>query len=284
MNADNIEKLIQRFEHKLIIQRYAPASIRNYKSSINRFFNLAAKKYKIPDDINAEIIEKYILWIVNSKNASQSMQKNELSALSKFFDLVFGIKFNLKHLYPKRQLNSLPKYLSKSEVKKMIDATKNIKHKCIIMLLYSSGLRLSELLKLRLYDIDSNDMIIHVSNSKGNKDRKIMLSKITLENLRNYYQIFKPKEFLFESPKGEQYSSKSVQVIVKKAANSVGIYKQVTPHILRHSFATHLIESGTDIRFVQELLGHQSIKTTQIYTHITDVSKSKIKSPLDDIL
>jgi len=277
MLNNEIEKLIQQFEQKLLIQRFAQASIRNYKSSIKRFLSSAAKKYKIPEDISAEIIERYILWIVSSKNASYSMQKNELSAITKSFNLVYGVNFNLKYLYPKRKVNSLPKYLSKEEIKKMIDNIQNIKHKCIIMLLYGSGLRLSEILNLRLQDIDSNDMIIHVSNSNGNKDRKIMLSEVLLENLRKYYKTHHPKDFLFEGPNGAKYSATSVQVIVKKAASTVGIKKQVSPHILRHSFATHLLESGTDIRFIQELLGHQSIKTTEIYTHITDVSKSKIK-------
>ena len=127
-------------------------------------------------------------------------------------------------------------------------------------------------------------MLVHVNQSKGNKDRKVMLSEKVLHKLRLYYKAYQPKVFLFEGQKNEQYSPSSVQKIIKKSAFKAGIKKYVTPHVLRHSFATHLLENGTDVRYVQELLGHNSIKTTQIYTHITDVSKSKIKSPIDTLL
>lgn len=277
----DIKNEIKIFENKLKVQRYAEASIRNYNSAVKRFLSLAIKKYKIPNEIDEAVIERYIIWLIEEKNASRSFQINELSGITKYFDLVYNIKFDLKHLNPKRKENTLPKYISKKEVKLMIDKTENIKHKCIIMMLYSGGLRLSELLNLRVYDIDSDNMIIHINKSKGNKDRKVMLSEKLLAELRQYYKSFKPKEFLFEGQKGGIYSSKSVQAIVKNAASKANIKKKVTPHILRHSFATHLIENGTDMRYVQDLLGHGSIKTTEIYTHITDISKSKIKSPLD---
>jgi site-specific recombinase XerD len=169
------------------------------------------------------------------------------------------------------------------EVKKLMAGVTNLKHRCIIKLLYGSGLRLSELLHLKLTDIDSKSMIIHIRKSKGNKDRVVMLSNSLLDELRVYFIHYKPTDFLFEGQSGGMYSEKSVQVIVKNAASKAGINKQVTPHTLRHSFATHLLEAGTDIRFIQQLLGHSSIKTTEIYTHITDVMKSKIKSPLDSL-
>lgn len=277
----DIKNEIKIFENKLKVQRYAEASIRNYNSAVKRFLSLAIKKYKIPNEIDEAVIERYIIWLIEEKNASRSFQINELSGITKYFDLVYNIKFDLKHLYPKRKENTLPKYISKKEVKLMIDKTENIKHKCIIMMLYSGGLRLSELLNLRVYDIDSDNMIIHINKSKGNKDRKVMLSEKLLAELRQYYKSFKPKEFLFEGQKGGIYSSKSVQAIVKNAASKANIKKKVTPHILRHSFATHLIENGTDMRYVQDLLGHGSIKTTEIYNRVTDVTKSKIKSPLD---
>lgn len=125
------------------------------------------------------------------------------------------------------------------------------------------------------------ERVVHIRNSKGNKDRVVMLSNKLLQDLREYFLVYKPKEYLIEGQWGGIYSEKSVQNVVKDAAVRAGIKKQVTPHILRHSFATHLLENGTDIRYIQQLLGHSSIKTTEIYTHITDISKSKIKSPLD---
>jgi site-specific recombinase XerD len=163
----------------------------------------------------------------------------------------------------------------------MIDVVENRKHLCIIKMLYGAGLRLGELLNLKLSDINSENMLIYIRKAKGNKDRVVMLSSDLLIDLREYFIIYKPKEYLFEGQNGGTYSERSVQNVVKNVASRAGIKKKVTPHTLRHSFATHLIEAGTDIRFIQQLLGHQSIKTTEIYTHITDISKLKIKSPLD---
>lgn len=149
------------------------------------------------------------------------------------------------------------------------------------MLLYAAGLRLSELLNLKITDINSEKMIIHIVQSKGNKDRMVMLSEKVLGQLRPYYKKHQPKKYLIEGQKGEKYAPSSVQKIVKTNAEKAGIKKPVTPHLLRHSFAIHLLENGTDIRFIQKLLGHNSIKTTQIYTHIVDVTNCGIKSPLD---
>lgn len=140
---------------------------------------------------------------------------------------------------------------------------------------------MNELLNIEISDVDSPDMVIHLRMAKGKKDLKVMLSKVPLTDLRTYFQDYKPMKFLFERQKKEQYSVKSVQNVMKFAAQRAGITKHVTPHTLRHSFATHLLGNGTDISFIQELLGNQSVKTSEIYTHIADTSQSKIKSPLD---
>lgn len=175
----------------------------------------------------------------------------------------------------------LPRYITASEVKKMIASIPNRKHECIIKMIYGCGLRLNELLHLKLSDIDSERMLVHVRNSKGNKDRVVMLASSLLEDLMHYFKAYHPKVYLFEGQNDGMYSEKSVQNIVKTAAAKAGITKQVTPHVLRHSFATHLLENGTDIRYIQQLLGHSTVKTTEIYIHVTDVAKMKIKSPLD---
>ena len=277
----NIDKLMQEFEQKLILQRYSIHSIQNYKSSVRFFLELANKKYKQPSDINEEIIEKYILWRIKKHKISSSHQRMIIASIDKFYKALFNKDLNIKHLYPTRKSHRLPNYLTVDEMRKMINSTENIKHSCIIKMLYGSGLRLSELLHIKIKDIDSENMIIHIINSKGNKDRLVMLSHSLLEELRIYFIKYKPKEYLFEGQSGGMYYEKSVQMVVKNAATKAKIKKRVTPHTLRHSFATHLLESGTDIRFIQQLLGHQSIKTTEIYTHIADISKSKIKNPLD---
>jgi len=169
------------------------------------------------------------------------------------------------------------------EIKRLIHGTVNLKHKCIISLLYSSGLRRSELLNLKIENIDSERMVLIIKNSKGKKDRVTLLSQNVLNLLRTYYKKYKPKKYLFEGIKGGKYSETSVAKILKSSASKAGIKKNVTPHMLRHSFATHLLEQGTDLRYIQELLGHSSSKTTEIYTHISKKAIDQIKNPIDDI-
>lgn len=276
-----IEILLADYERKLVLQRYSENSILNYKSALKSFLQIAAQKFNSPNEMSVAEIEKYVYWKIEKHAISPSYQRMIVASIGKFYQLVVGVDLNLKHLYPSRKIHALPKYLSVNEVKRMIDLTTNQKHKCIIKLLYGCGLRLSELLNLKITDIDSGNMVIHIRKSKGNKDRVVMLSNQLLEDLRVYFSRYKPKEYLIEGQGGGVYSEKSVQNVVKDAARRAGIKKQVAPHILRHSFATHLLENGTDIRYIQQLLGHSSIKTTEIYTHITDISKSKIKSPLE---
>lgn len=277
----NIGFYLSEFERKLVLQRYSKNSIVNYKSAVRSFLQIAERKFNDPKDLGADEIEKYVFWKIEKHKISNSYQRLIIASIDKFYLSVIGVELKLNHLYPTRAKHTLPKYLSSEEIKLMIDTLKNLKHRCIVKLLYGCGLRLSELLNLKITDIDSGNNIIHIRNSKGNKDRVIMLSPILLKELREYYLVFKPNHYLLEGQAGGIYSAKSVQNIVREAARKAGIKKTVTPHMLRHSFATHLLENGTDIRFIQELLGHKSIKTTEVYTHITDISKSKIKSPLE---
>jgi site-specific recombinase XerD len=171
---------------------------------------------------------------------------------------------------------------SKDEVSRIIGAISNLKHRCIISLIYSAGLRRSELINLKIRDIDSGRMLIRVEDSKGNKDRYTLLSKKVLNELRDYYKVWKPKEWLFEGAEKEAYSATSIAKILNMAVNKSGIKKRVTPHMLRHSFATHLLEQGTDLRYIQELLGHENSKTTEIYTHVSNKKLKEIKNPLDE--
>lgn len=277
----NIEELLLEFKRKLIIQRYSHNSIQNYTSALYVFLQIAAKKFNTPEELTEIEIEKYIYWKIEKHGIGSSYQRMIVASIDKFYDSVVGRKLNIKHLYPSRKQKLLPKFLTLREVRNLIATTDNRKHSCIVKLLYGCGLRLSELLQLKLSDIDSQNQVILIRNAKGNKDRIVMLSPSLLNDLRAYFVEYKPKEFLIEGQRGGKYSEKSVQSVVKTAARKAGIKKNVTPHKGRHSFATHLLENGTDIRYIQELLGHQSLKTTEIYTHITDISKSKIISPLD---
>ncbi len=277
----NIQDYLQRFTERLQIQRYSPSSIKNYTSNLFQFLTNASCQFTTTEEIDIVTIEKYIFWKIKKDNISTSHQRIILASIAKFYELVIEKRINLKHLYPQRKEHKIPNYLTFAEITKLIDVTSNLKHKSIIMLLYSGGLRLSEVINLKIADIDSNSMTITIRQAKGKKDRQVMLSEKFLLILRQYYLKYKPSYFLFEGQNSLQYSGRSIQQIVKESATKSGLNKPVSPHILRHSFATHLLETGTDIRYIQELLGHNHLKTTEIYTHITDVAKNKIKSPLD---
>jgi integrase/recombinase XerD len=177
----------------------------------------------------------------------------------------------------------LPSVLAEEEVLMLIQKTKNLKHRAIILAGYSAGMRVSEIINLKVNDIDSKRMMIRIKAAKGKKDRMVPLSKRLLETLRDYYRQYKPKEYLFEGQTGESYSSRSIQLILSDAKLKAKVKKKGSTHMLRHSYATHLLESGTDIRIIQELLGHNSIKTTMRYTHVSRKSRDKVGSPLDKL-
>lgn len=272
-------KYSQIFKQKLEIARYSESTIKTYISTLASFFR-SLDGVSI-EEVNEIVIEKYLLKEIKEKKISQSFQKHILGSVKLFYEVMFNKKLSLSHLYPKRVSHSLPKYLSKEEILKMLTVTENLKHKSLISLLYGCGLRVSEVINLKIRDIDSKSGTISIIQAKGKKDRYVMLPQSVLPLLRDYFKMFSPSTYLFEGEEGEKYSIRSVQLIVKQAALKAKIQKLVTPHILRHSFATHLIENGTDIRYIQELLGHNSVTTTQIYTHITDLKIRKIQSPLD---
>lgn len=190
---------------------------------------------------------------------------------------------NQSHLpFPRRE-EKLPEVMSYQEVTALFEAVDNLKHKTILLLGYPGDLRISEVATLRLRDIDSQRMVIHIKGAKGKKDRCVMLSEVLLEALRLYYKAYSPKDWLFEGQTLDQYSTRSIQMIVKAAKAKAKVAKKATFHTLRHSFATHLHESGTDIRIIQEVLGHSSGKTTERYTHVSNRTIQRVQSPLDSL-
>jgi site-specific recombinase XerD len=280
----NIQVYLQRYTERLQIQRYSPSSIKNYNSNLFQFLTMASPKYASAEEIEIAAIEQYIFWKIKKDNISASHQRIILASIAKFYELVLEKRINLKHLYPQRKENKIPNYLKFAEITKLIDVTSNLKHKSIIMLLYSGGLRLSEVINLKITDIDSNSMTIIIRQTKGKKNRQVMLSEHFLLIFRQYYLKYQPSCYLYEGQNKLQYSGRSIQQIVKESAIKTGINKKISPNILRYSFATHLIEAGTDIRSVQQLLGHNHLNTTKIYTQITNIANKKIKSPLDRLL
>jgi integrase/recombinase XerD len=214
---------------------------------------------------------------------SISYQNQAVNSIKFYFEQVLGQNRKFYVIDRPFKAKTLPEVLSESEVKSIIDGIENLKHKCIILLIYSAGLRISELINLKINNIDAKRNQINIKAAKGNKDRYTLLSEKLLTYLRKYFIAFKPKEYLFEGNSGHAYSARSIQMIFARACEKAKIKKKVTVHTLRHSFATHLLENGTDLRYIQTLLGHSSSKTTEIYTHITSKGMEHIKSPLDKL-
>ena len=275
---ETMEIDLKLFRSAMEENKYSEKSIRSYLICIQNFITLFTK-YQA-EAITVEVIEKHVQYLIAEKDISKSYQKQILTSIQKYYELVLNRKLDLSSINPKNLEYKLPHCLCKADVKAMIDKTTNLKHKTIICLLYSGGLRLIELLNLTLFDIDAVKNHIHIQ-TKDKKERFVMLSPALSELFPMYYAKYKPKHFVFEGQKGLAYSEKSVQQVVKLAAIRAGIATQVTPHCIRHSFAAHLLDAGIDIRYVQALLGHKSIKTTENYIHNCDIAKSKIQSPLD---
>ena len=262
---------------KLELKRYSANTVKNYISSFETFINHF--KDKELKEINEVDIRKYLQLLIQ-KGVSNSQVNLTINSIKFYYETVLGMPNRFYSIERPRKERSLPEVLSKEEIIKIIESANNIKHKCIIGLLYSSGLRRSELLNLEVTDIDSKRMVVIIKNAKGNKDRVTVLSAHLLKDLQNYYREYLPEKYLFEGQKGDKYSASSVLSIVKSTAIKAGMHKKVTPHMLRHSFATHLLENGTDLRHIQILMGHNSTKTTEIYTHVANNSFSEIKDLL----
>ncbi|VAW44934.1 Tyrosine recombinase XerD [hydrothermal vent metagenome] len=263
---------------KLELKKYSTNTIKTYVIAFEKFINYY-KSHEI-NQLNENHIRGYLSTLVK-KGLSNSTTNQAVNAIKFYFEIVLDMPNRFYEIERPIKQHKLPKVISKEEVLAIIANTSNIKHHCIVSILYSAGLRRSELINLKITDIDSKRMLIKVENAKGNKDRFTLLSYKLLEKLRLYYKKWKPKIYLFEGPEGLKYSAGSIVNIVKNGAEKAGIKKKVTPHMLRHSFATHLLENGTDLRNIQVLLGHSSVKTTEIYTHVATSSFKEIKNLLD---
>lgn len=263
---------------KLELKCYSVNTVKTYVSCFEAFMNHYSERPL--EDLNEKDIRLYLQKLIRT-NCSHSYINQAINSIKFYYEVVLEMPNRFYSIERPRREEKLPEVLSKEEVFDIIDNTNNIKHRSIVSLLYSAGLRRSELLNLELEDIDSKRMVIKVRSGKGNKDRYSILSEKILIDLRKYYVLWRPKRFLFEGHQGNQYSAESVVKLVKAAARKAGIRKNVTPHMLRHSFATHLLEAGTDLRYIQVLLGHKSTKTTEIYTHVATNIFFNIKNPLD---
>jgi site-specific recombinase XerD len=286
-SVDELNKEIQirhcplAFVEKLVIKGYSKNTAKTYIRMFERFAqSIAVEDLNV---VNDQDIRDYLLQEI-AAGSSRAFQNQMLNAIKFYYEVVLEMPNRFYHLERPRQEERLPTVLSMEQVRAMIDACENIKHKCMVGLLYSSGMRRSELLKLEIADIDSDRMVIHIRSAKGKKDRLSSLSRTCLSLLRAYYAEWRPEKYLFEGLHGGPYSESSLAKVVKRAAKKAGVRKRVTCHTLRHSFATHLLENGTNLRVIQELLGHSSSRTTEIYTQVAKNRFDELKNPLDDVL
>ncbi|MDP3297069.1 MAG: site-specific integrase [Thermodesulfovibrionia bacterium] len=270
----------QDLRRELLSRKYSYKTVKGYIYYNRDFLNFVNKK---PSEINDSDIKDYLLYLAEKKQSATSTLNQAINALKFYYGTMLKRKFVYEVKRPRKD-KKLPVVLSQDEVAKILNSVDNLKHKAILMLVYSAGLRVGEVVKLKSEDIDSKQMLIHIKGAKGRKDRYVMLSEIALEILRGYWREYKPSKYLFQGAKADRYISiRTVQKILEHACQKAGIKKEITVHSLRHSFATHLLEAGTDLRYIQELLGHAHSKTTEIYTHVSTKSISKIQSPLDSL-
>jgi integrase/recombinase XerD len=279
-NEQRVE--IDRFGKWMEHKRYSPSTIETYMQAITVFLRFIAPKSSA--EATNEDMQRYVYQYMIPRRLSYSYQNQAINSAKLFFKLITGSALVTEQLERPRREHKLPNILSKEEVKAIIHAPINQKHRTMLSLIYACGLRRSELLNLKPSHIDAKRHLLSVLNGKGKKDRVIPISDKTITLLREYYKVYKPKTWLFEGQEaGVQYSETSLQEVLRHAVSKAAIHKPVSLHWLRHSYATHLLESGTDLRYIQELLGHKSSKTTEIYTHVTEKSLEKIKSPFDDM-
>lgn len=271
---------LKEYDSLLKLKNYSPNTVKSYLHCFEKFI-LYFKGHDIKTLSKDQITA--FLYNESQKGLSYGYQNQIINAIKFYYEKVLKRKKELYDIPRAKRPQKLPVVFSEEEVQTLIGNIQNLKHKCILYLIYSAGLRISEAVNMKIGDIDSKRNVIIVRGGKGKKDRTTLLSQKLLTMLREYYKQYRPNKYLFEGDSGNQYSVKSIQNVFNKALEKSGIRKNATVHSLRHSFATHLLERGTNLRYIQELLGHNSSKTTEIYTHITKKGMYNIISPLDNL-
>jgi integrase/recombinase XerD len=270
-----------RLEEVLRIKRYALSSVKTYKSAFTNFlhfYNDTDPRALLDDDIRT-----YFLHQINVCKIKERTQNTIINAIKFYYEQVLEQERKVFYNLRPRPVHTLPNVLSKEEVVTLLMVVGNIKHRCILMLIYSAGLRLSEVVNLQWADLCFEAKTIHIKGAKGKKDRVVMLANVAETALMDYKKVYQPTIWLFESPDLGAYSVRSVQMLFSRAVQDSGVNRHATVHTLRHSFATHLLENGTSLRIIQEFLGHSSISTTEVYTHVVAKHRQSVRSPLDGL-
>ena len=288
------EKVKRDYSHRVMLKlpkgyleilkqkRYSSNTIKTYSAYFKDFMHYFG--HKNLDEVTNEEINAYVLDLISIWDITISEQNQRINAIKFYYERVLR---KVRHVYEierPRSENKLPDVLDKREIGAILKVIENIKHKTLISVIYSCGLRRSEVINIQIKDIDSKRMMIKIKGAKGKKDRYVQLSEGLLKLLRQYYADYKPKLWLFEGQKGGRYGAESISKVLKASAIKAGLKRRVHLHMLRHSFATHQLEQGIDIRYIQEWLGHESLKTTQRYTHVSEHNFKNFKNPLDELL
>lgn len=285
--AEPLETTLQKeallvMERKLSLRGYAANTAKTYLEQFKLFMRFYPTY--APQDLAEAEISNYLLYLIDKKKISKSTQNQAINAIKFYYEKVLGHEKKVYYLERPLKEKRLPLVLNQDEVISIFGAVTNLKHSLMLMLIYSAGLRRSELINLRVGDLDVERQVVFIRGGKGRKDRQSLLAKNLEPLVARYLADYKPRRWLFEGERGEQYSVSSLQQIFKRALKKSGVKKEAHLHTLRHSFATHLLESGASTRYIQVLLGHESSKTTEIYTQVTSFSLSKIQSPLDRLM
>ena len=273
---------LEKVEEKLILIAYSHHTRKAYKGALVYFF----KFFEDQDYTNLDktAIEGYVAKLITKHSISETKQNQIINAIKFYYEKVLGKPRAFYNIQRPKKSITLPGVLSEAEVAKLLQQPKNIKHKAILWIIYSGGLRISELIKLRIEDVRSEEGYLFIKGAKGKKDRRTVLSNHVIELLRDYYREHKPAYWLFEGQSGGQYSASSIQKIFRKAVQNSDLNPWATPHSLRHSFATHMLQDGTRLPYIQAVLGHSCPKTTEKYLHILNIDNKVVKSPLDKLI
>jgi site-specific recombinase XerD len=274
----NIPKYVTEFRNEIERKGYRSTSIKNYISCVDKFLHHFDGKVTEPIKINESQLKEYLRAF-----PEHNTQRAVHSAIKTFYKYVCRQPEKFRFIEYCKRRRKLPIVLSVDEVQKLFNACNNLKHRAIIALMYSTGLRVGEVINLKIANIDSSRMVINILNAKGGKDRQVMLNQNLLDLLRNYFKQYRPKEYLFNGQNSIQYSERSISQFLKSYAEKAGLNKRIYPHLIRHCSFTHLVENGVDINLIQRLAGHQSVKTTNLYIQTSHTLISKIQSPLSQI-
>ena len=272
---------LKRYIEQLRLKAYSESTIKTYTIEFAQWL-YALKNFPVLNS-DSEQLRSYLLYCITELKLSENQIHSRLNALKFYYEKVLMQDSFFFDIPRPKKTSSLPKVFSIAEIRRLFEVTSNLKHLMILKMGYGLGLRVSEIAALKIINIDSHRMLVHIQNAKGKKDRYVPLPRTILDELRLYYKEFKPQIYLFETRPKNAISTRSIQLIFTTAKNKANIKKTVGVHGLRHSYATHLLEYGTDMSIIQKLLGHNSVKTTAVYAKVTNTIFSKIKSPLDEL-